>query len=165
MKNSNANMPHPPAGSPENVTPAVSTAHKSPLSPAPPLAEAGKERPDHATRFRKGVSGNPKGRPVRSLNKSTLEANAVLAANARQLTHHAIQMALKGSPTALRLCFERILPAKLNRRFRKTSTQDFLSTYNDLIAAVAEGQLTSLEAKAIAKLQARAQSPFGALSK
>jgi hypothetical protein len=39
--------------------------------------EVGYGKPPHATRFKKGVSGNPKGRPKGSLNVATLFAKCV----------------------------------------------------------------------------------------
>ena len=179
MKKSNVNMPEPPAGSQKNAkTPVLTgdTGHKTPAQtpatpPAEPPAKATKGRPDHATRFRPGVSGNPKGRPAGALNKSTLDARSALAANARKLTDRAIELALEGKPTALRLCLERILPAmqdrpvQLNFPTRKTTAHDLLAAHNVLLAGVADGTLTPLEAEAVSKLQAQRQSPFCALSK
>ena len=55
-------------------------------------------------------SGNPAGRRIGCRNKTTLAAAALLAGEAEALTRKAVELALVGDPTALRLCIERILP-------------------------------------------------------
>jgi hypothetical protein len=56
-------------------------------------------------RFRKGQSGNPSGRPPGARNKTTLAAEALLDGEAEALTRKAIERALEGDTTALRLFF------------------------------------------------------------
>src|SRR5438876_7448205 len=58
----------------------------------------------------KGRSGNPLGRRVGCRNKTTIAAAALLAGEAEALTRMAVELALIGDPTALRLCLEHILP-------------------------------------------------------
>src|ERR1700752_1845518 len=76
---------------------------KDVLSPKPP--RRGRGRP-----FEKGRSGNPGGRRLGSQNKATLAAAALLAGESEALTRKAVEMALAGDPTAMRLCMERVLP-------------------------------------------------------
>jgi Family of unknown function (DUF5681) len=66
--------------------------------------------PERGRPFVKGRSGNPRGRPVGSRNRKTLAAAVLLAGEAEALTRKAVELALAGDPTALRLCIERILP-------------------------------------------------------
>src|SRR5215471_12161564 len=63
-----------------------------------------------AGRFRKGASGNPKGRPPGSRNRVTLAVEAILDGEAERLTRKAVEMALAGNMAALRLCIERLAP-------------------------------------------------------
>ena len=67
-------------------------------------------------RFRAGTSGNPSGRPVGSRNKGTLFLEELLDGEGEGLTRKAIQLGLKGDPFALRLCLERLLPPRKERR-------------------------------------------------
>ena len=67
------------------------------ISPKPPGWLRG--RP-----FEKGRSGNPGGRRRGSRNKATLAAAALLAGESEALTRKAVEMALAGDPTAMRLC-------------------------------------------------------------
>ena len=62
-------------------------------------------------RFKPGQSGNPAGRPYGARHKATLAAQALLDGEAEGLTRKAIEMALAGDTTALKLCLERIAPA------------------------------------------------------
>src|SRR5438477_8366992 len=73
------------------------------LLPGPPGRARG--RP-----FERVLSGNPAGRRTGSRNKATLAAAALLAGEAEALTRRAVELALVGDPTAMRLCIERILP-------------------------------------------------------
>lgn len=59
--------------------------------------------------FRKGQSGNPNGRPQGALNKRT-ELVKLLESRAIDLMNKAIELALDGDPTTLRICLERLLP-------------------------------------------------------
>lgn len=59
--------------------------------------------------FKKGQSGNPKGRPAGTKDKRR-ELRALLEPHAPALIEKAVQMALKGDTTALRLCLDRLLP-------------------------------------------------------
>lgn len=59
--------------------------------------------------FKKGKSGNPKGRPAGTGDKRR-ELRALLEPHASALIEKAVQMALGGDTTALRLCLDRIIP-------------------------------------------------------
>ena len=63
-------------------------------------------------RWRKGQSGNPCGKPRGARHKATLAAEALLDGEAAALTRKAIERALEGDGVAVRLCLERILPAR-----------------------------------------------------
>jgi hypothetical protein len=73
------------------------------ISPRPPGRARG--RP-----YETGRSGNPGGRQSGSRNKATLVATTFLAGESEALTRSAVELALVGDPTAMRLCLERILP-------------------------------------------------------
>ena len=63
------------------------------------------------TRFKKGQSGNPKGKPKGAKHKVTQAAMVLLDGEAEALTRKAIELALDGDVTALRLCLDRIAPS------------------------------------------------------
>jgi len=66
--------------------------------------------------FQKGRSGNPAGRQPGSRNQATIAAEVLLEGEAEALTRRAIELALEGDTTALKLCLERILPQRRSRR-------------------------------------------------
>lgn len=76
---------------------------------------AGEQQARDRGRFRPGVSGNPRGRPVGSHNHATLLAATLLEGEAEAITRKAVELALAGDPMALRLCMERILPPMRER--------------------------------------------------
>lgn len=61
-------------------------------------------------KFKKGHSGNPKGRPKGVPDKRTA-LRSLLEPHAEALVRKAVQLALKGDTTALRLCLDRLIPA------------------------------------------------------
>ena len=69
-----------------------------------PVTTIGKQ----GSRFQKGRSGNPNGRPKGSRNAATLAIEVLLDGQAQALTQKAIELALAGDPVALRLCLERM---------------------------------------------------------
>src|SRR5690349_7173832 len=68
-----------------------------------------------AGRFVKGQSGNPSGRPKGARNTTTVALEGLLDGQAQALTQKAIDMALGGDITALRLCLDRMLPVRKDR--------------------------------------------------
>src|SRR5918993_3314619 len=69
---------------------------------------------DQAVRGRPFTAGNS-GRPKGARNRATLAAEALLDGEADALTRKAVEMALAGDPTALRLCLDRLLPPRKDR--------------------------------------------------
>ena len=67
-----------------------------------------------ATRGRPFQAGNP-GRPKGARNKASLAAEALLDGEAETLARKAVEMALAGDTTAMRLCLERIMPIRRDR--------------------------------------------------
>ena len=115
--------------------------------------------------FEKGRSGNPGGRRRGSRNKATLAAAALLAGEAEALTRKAVEMALDGDPTAMRLCMERVLPPCRERtvefswppieaaRTEETcgpSALDVSRAMDAVTSALARGEITPGEAERIA---------------
>src|SRR5215470_7002143 len=60
--------------------------------------------------FEKGQSGNPEGRPPGIRDKRTA-MRALLEPHAEALVTKAVEMALAGDSTALRICIDRLIPA------------------------------------------------------
>ena len=61
--------------------------------------------------WRRGVSGNPAGRPRGSRNRSTVALEALLEEGADRLINKAMKMALGGDTAALRLCWNEFFPS------------------------------------------------------
>jgi hypothetical protein len=105
--------------------------------------------------FEKGQSGNPAGRRVGCRNKTTLAAATLLAGEAEALTRKAVELALGGDPTALRLCIERILPPCRERTVKFIlppieSAADIAPAMKAVTSALAGGMITPGEAATIA---------------
>lgn len=107
--------------------------------------------------FPKGQSGNPSGRPQGSRNKATLALEALLGGQAETLTQKAIELALQGDTTALRLCLERICPPRKSRPVNITlpevkTAEGVADAQAAVVQAVAEGDLTPEEGTAITNI-------------
>ncbi len=105
--------------------------------------------------FAKGRSGNPGGRRFGSRNKTTMAALELLADEAEAPTRKAVEAALAGDPTAMRLCLERILPRDRAVKFALPpikSAADVARAMRAVIAALAHGLITPAEGQAIAKV-------------
>src|SRR6516162_8095387 len=110
-----------------------------------------------AGRFRKGRSGNPAGRPRGARNATTMAAEALSQGEAEKLTRKAIDMALAGDTVALKLCLDRIYPARKDRPVTFplppiTSARDAADIAAAVADGVAAGHLTPSEAAEIGKV-------------
>lgn len=61
-------------------------------------------------RFSQGQSGNPAGKPKGTRHKATQAAMILLEGETEALTRKAVELALNGDTTALKLCLDRIAP-------------------------------------------------------
>lgn len=101
---------------------------------------------DASGRFAPGNPGRPKG----ARHKATRAALALLDGEAEALTRKAVDAALEGDATALRLCLERIAPPRKDAPVAFTlppmhSARDAAQAAGAVLAAVAEGELTPTE--------------------
>jgi hypothetical protein len=108
------------------------------------------------TRGKPFKAGNP-GRPKGARNATTLALESLLDGQAAALTQKAIDLALAGDLTALRICLERILAPRKDRpvnfTFPKiTTAKEAATTMSAVLAAVAAGDLTPTEASEVGKL-------------
>ena len=109
------------------------------------------------SKFLKGKSGNPKGRPKGARNKATLAAEALMDGDAEAITKKAIELAKAGDMTANRLCLERILPARKCRPFtvkipKIDGPDDILKVVNTVLIEVSTGRITTDEADALLRI-------------
>jgi hypothetical protein len=108
------------------------------------------------TRGRPFSRGNP-GRPKGARHKTTLAIEELLEGEAEKLTRKAIEKALEGDTTALRLCLDRIAPPRKDRTItfelpEVVSLADVLKASGVLLAGVATGELAPSEAAELSKL-------------
>ncbi|MCH8112770.1 MAG: hypothetical protein IH905_12580 [Proteobacteria bacterium] len=109
-------------------------------------------------RFAPGQSGNPAGRPRGARNRATQAAEAILSGEAEALTRKAVELALAGDVTALRLCLERILPAQRGRTLEfdnipaLRSPADIVAATAELVAAIGAAEITPDEALTIGRV-------------
>ncbi len=107
--------------------------------------------------FKPGQSGNPTGKPRGARHRATVAAEALLDGEAEALTRRAVELALEGDTTALRLCLERVLPPRKGRPInftlpKMTNTGDLRAAALAILGAVSEGDISPEEAAAVAPL-------------
>ena len=100
--------------------------------------------------FGPGNAGKPKG----SRHKTTLAIEALLEGQSEALTQAAIDKALEGDVTALRLCLDRIAPPRKDAPISFDlpdieTAQDAASAARAILKAVAAGEVTPLEAATV----------------
>lgn len=96
--------------------------------------------------FATGNSGKPRG----ARHRATRAALQLLDGEAEALTRKAVDAALEGDTTALRLCLERIVPPRKDAPVAFTlapmkSARDAAKSAGSVLAAVACGDLTPIE--------------------
>ena len=107
--------------------------------------------------FQPGQSGNPNGRPRGARNRTTLAVEALLDGEAESITRKAIELAKSGDGPALRLCLDRIAPARKDRSVafelpRLESAGDAVKAATAIVEAVACGDLTPSEANDLSRV-------------
>ena len=100
---------------------------------------------DKSGKFAKGNPGRPKG----SRHKHVLAIQDLLDGEAETLGRKAIDLALAGNTTALRLCIERIAPARKDSPVAfdlptMTNAQQAASAAQGVLQAVSQGDMTAL---------------------
>jgi hypothetical protein len=126
--------------------------------------ESTRKKQGGTTKWEKGQSGNVKGKPKGSLNKVTLAIQSLLDGEAEALTRKAIELAMDGDMSALKLCLDRICPPRKSRPIQidlpDVNTADGVSQAQvTTVQAVAEGEITPEEGKVLADiLEARRRS-------
>ncbi|MAI63112.1 MAG: hypothetical protein CBB87_11650 [Micavibrio sp. TMED27] len=88
--------------------------------------------------FKKGVSGNPSGKPRGTRHKATQAALYLLEGESEVITRKAVELALGGDVTALRLCLERIVPA-----LKAVSPKMEISSSSNTLTGQAQGFITA----------------------
>jgi len=95
------------------------------------------------------TTGNP-GRPKGARHKATRAAQQLLDGEAEALTRKAVELALEGDTTALRLCLERVAPPRKDGPVQfdlppMKSAEDVARAAGAVVEAVAQGELTPAE--------------------
>lgn len=103
--------------------------------------------------FAKGHGGRPPG----ARNKTTIAVSELLEGEAKKLTRKAVELALNGDVTALRLCLERIHPPRKDAPvpFELPPLEGAVgaaSALQAILGGVAKGDLTPSEANNLAGL-------------
>src|SRR5262245_30100660 len=107
--------------------------------------------------FEKGESGNPAGRPRGSRNRATLLMESLLADDAEAIGRKAIEMAKQGDMAAIRLCMDRLSPARKGEPVAfelppLDKPADSVAAAATIVAAVAAGGLTPAGAAGVGKV-------------
>jgi hypothetical protein len=95
-----------------------------------------------------------RGRPRGSRNKAARVCQDTLESLAEPLTKKCLALAFQGNPTAMRLCMERIMPARRQRalHFKLPSTKtlaDVAEASESVLSDVARGKLTPAEGQTV----------------
>ena len=103
--------------------------------------------------FAPGNAGRPKG----ARHKTTLAIETLLDGEAEALTRKAIELAKAGDMSALRLCLERIAPARKDAPVRFhlpaiKSAREAAEAASAVLQAVSEGDITPVEGATVMAL-------------
>ena len=109
------------------------------------------------TKFKKGISGNVKGKPKGCLNQSTMMALALLKSESQAMVRVVVDKALSGDMQALSLCLSRLIPQAKDAPFdcvlpKVETIADLPKITAGLLDAVSSGNMGPSEAEKIVKI-------------
>lgn len=112
---------------------------------------------DKAAGWKKGQSGNPRGRPKGSRNRATLIAIAAMEGELSDVVRVVIDAAKAGDMAAARLVVDKLIPATRERPLSITlpdvaTADDCAMAQAKVLAAVAVGDVLPSEGEALAGL-------------
>lgn len=112
---------------------------------------------DKAPGWKKGTSGNPRGRPKGSRNQATLLAIAAMEGELKDVVRVVIDAAKGGDMAAARLVVDKLIPAVRERALSidlpaVATADDCATAQAKVLAAVAAGDLLPSEGEALAGL-------------
>src|SRR5712692_455855 len=98
-----------------------------------------------------------RGRPRGSRNKAARVCQDTLDSHAEPLTKKCLYLAFQGNPTAMRLCMERLMPARRQRTLQFNmppvkTIADVAAASESVVSGVARGQLTPAEGQAFSAM-------------
>ncbi len=107
--------------------------------------------------FQKGQSGNPAGRPRGSQNKASIRMQEMLEQKADELVDKLVELAMAGNIGALRLCLDRIVPARKNEPLPcamppLAKAADAVAAIAGIASAAVAGDVSADEAAKLAKV-------------
>jgi hypothetical protein len=107
--------------------------------------------------FQIGQSGNPGGRPRGARNKRTLALENIMEGESEVITRKVVEMAKGGHIMAIRLIIDRLAPIQKDRPVDfelppLNTPADAVTASAAIVAAVAAGDLTPLEAAQLSKV-------------
>jgi hypothetical protein len=115
------------------------------------------QKENHTMQFQKGQSGNPAGRPRGSRNQPTVLMQNLLEGEAEAIGRKAIEMAKGGDMAAIRVCMDRLAPARRGAAIScelppVETSGGAVAAMAAIIAAVAAGDVTPAEAASLARV-------------
>ena len=120
-------------------------------SDKPVLHPSGKLQDPKSGKFLPGNSGGA-GRPKGSRNKVTIACEELLEGEGEKLTRKAIDLALSGDTTALKICLDRIMPARKGRPLPKLERKEGENPVETLLRAVLDGHVTPEEGRDVVSM-------------
>jgi Family of unknown function (DUF5681) len=149
-------------GGKKRVIPTPQAPQPAPQVGANPQPQPEVEQPSNAGRkkdgtFAKGFVANPAGKPKGTRHHATRLAEALIDGKAKELVDKAVDMALAGDPTAMRIVMDRLCPPRRERPVtldmpRIKSAADLIKAAAALTNATAAGDITPGEAASLSTL-------------
>ena len=117
-------------------------------------ANAGKLQ---STKWKKGQSGNPAGKKPGTRHRATLAIEQLLDGEGEALTRKAIELALDGDMSALKLCLDRICPPRKSRPIAidlpdVKTCEGVSQAQAAIVQSVGEGELTPDEGQVLSNI-------------
>lgn len=109
-----------------------------------------------SSKFKKGQSGNPKGKPKGARNKSTLAAEALLEGSLDKICKRVEEEALNGNMQAAKMILDRFIPARRNRVIKIDlpmirTCEDVLLAIGYVVNAVGSGTISPSEGESLSR--------------
>lgn len=112
----------------------------------------------HSTRFKKGQSGNPAGKPVGARSRATMLMAELLEEGAAEVARHILTAARGGDMGACRLILDKLLPPAKERpvvfsiELDTDSPESISASQRAILQAVGEGDILLSEAERLSTI-------------